>query len=79
MATTQDIKASTLEIKGRRRRKRKMAPLPKQYKAPPGSAREKTMRKAARLYKSGKKQQAFKIRNRQEAAERRRLRGKSKK
>lgn len=66
MATTNDIKASTLEIKGTKRRKRK--PLPKQYKAPPGSAREKALRRASMLYKKGKKAQAFKLRDKMEKA-----------
>lgn len=66
MATTYDIKASTLEIKGRKKMKRKKKALPSQYKAPRGSAREKGLRKASALYKSGKKSAAFKLRNKME-------------
>jgi len=66
MATTYDIKASTLEIKERKKMKRKKKALPSQYKAPPGSAREKALRKASALYKSGKKKAAFKLRNKME-------------
>lgn len=77
MAITTDIKASTLEIKGKgKKRKGKRRPLPKAYAAPPGSAREKTMRRAAKLYKTGKKAAAFKMREKQEAQERRKRRGK---
>jgi len=66
MAMTNDIKASTLEIKGTKKKKKK--PLPKQYKAPPGSAREKALRRAAALYKKGKKSAAFKLRDKMEKA-----------
>ena len=80
MAITTDIKASTLEIKGKRKMK-KRKPLPKQYAAPPGSSREATIRRAAKLYKSGKKVAAFRLRNKQEAAEAKRMKknGKGKK
>ena len=47
----------TKKVKPTGRRKKKK-PLPKQYKAPAGSKREKLMRRAARLYKSGNKQAA---------------------
>lgn len=69
MAITTDIKSSTLEIKGKRPMKKRKKPLPKQYAAPPGSAREKGIRRAAKLYKSGNKVAAFRLRNRMEAAE----------
>ena len=52
------------------RKKRK--PLPKRYGAPPGSQREKLMRKAERLYKAGKKAEAAKLREKMEAKERKR-------
>ena len=68
MAMTNDIKASTLEIKGTKKKVRKKKPLPKQYKAPPGSAREKALRRAAALYKKGKKSAAFKLRDKMEKA-----------
>ena len=42
--------------------------LPKQYKAPKGSKREQQLRRAAMLYKTGNKQAAFKMRERMEAA-----------
>lgn len=47
---------------------KKKKPLPKQYDAPPGSKREILLRKAGELYRSGKKQQAFKMRNKMEEA-----------
>jgi len=40
----------------------KKKPLPKTYKAPPGSPRAKQLAKASTLYKSGKKQAAFDMR-----------------
>jgi hypothetical protein len=51
----------------------KLKPLPKQYGAPPGSRRAALLRKAARLYKSGRKRAAFKMRD---AMERKVRRGK---
>jgi|TARA_R100001086_G_scaffold111572_2_gene56930 hypothetical protein len=59
----------TKKVKPTGRRKKKK-PLPKQYKAPAGSKREKLMRRAARLYKSGNKQAAFKLREEMEKKER---------
>jgi hypothetical protein len=50
-------------------RKKKKA-LPKKYGAPRGSARAKTIRKASKLYKSGKKQQAYRLREKMEEKER---------
>lgn len=47
---------------------KKKKPLPKQYDAPPGSKREIMLRKAGELYRSGKKQEAFKMRNKMEEA-----------
>lgn len=44
----------------------KKKPLPKTYKAPPGSPRAKQLAKASALYKSGKKQAAFDMRERME-------------
>lgn len=44
----------------------KKKPLPKTYKAPPGSPRAKQLAKATALYKSGKKQAAFDMRGRME-------------
>jgi hypothetical protein len=49
----------------------KLKPLPKQYGAPPGSKRAALLRKAARLYKSGRKRAAFKMRDRMERKVRR--------
>ena len=42
--------------------------LPKQYKAPRGSKREKQLRRAAMLYKTGNKKAAFALREKMEAA-----------
>lgn len=80
MAISSDVKSSTLEIKGKRKMK-KRKPLPKQYAAPPGSVREKTIRRAQKLYKSGQRAAAFRLRNKQEAAEAKRMKknGKGKK
>lgn len=47
----------------------KKKPLPKQYKAPPGSARAKQLARASKLYKSGKKAAAFKLRDQMEKRE----------
>jgi len=44
----------------------KKKPLPKTYKAPPGSPRAKQLAKASALYKAGKKQEAFDMRERME-------------
>lgn len=49
--------------------RKKKKPLNPAYGAPPGSAREKGIRRAAKLYKSGNKAAAFRLRNRMEAAE----------
>lgn len=51
-------------------KRRAQTKLPSQYKAPPGSARERAIRRAAKLYKQGKKQQAFRLRERMEEKER---------
>lgn len=55
----------------------KKKPLPSQYKAPPGSARAKQLARASALYKSGRKQAAFKMREEMEKKEAKR--GKTKK
>ena len=47
----------------------KKKPLPKQYKAPPGSPRAKKLAAASKLYKSGKKAAAFKMRDAMEKKE----------
>ena len=60
----------------KKKRKNKNRPLPSAYGAPPGSARERTMKRAAKLYREGKKKAAFKMRENQEARERRKRRGK---
>jgi hypothetical protein len=52
------------------RKRRARSKLPAQYNAPPGSARERAIKQAAKLYKSGKKQQAFRLRERMERRER---------
>lgn len=54
----------------------KKKPLPAGYKAPPGSARAKQLARASKLYKSGRKQAAFKMR---EEMERKVRRGRKKK
>ncbi len=54
----------------RKKKTAKRKALPKRYGAPPGSQREKQIRKAERLYKSGKKAQAARLRERMEAKER---------
>lgn len=51
------------------KRKSKKA-LPKQYSAPKGSRRAALLKKAAKLYKSGNKQAAFKLREKMEERER---------
>ena len=43
--------------------------LPKGYKAPPGSPRAKKLAAASKLYKSGKKAAAFKMRDAMEKKE----------
>ena len=48
------------------KKKKKKNPLPKQYNAPVGSKRYKQLKKAAKLYKQGKKKQAFAMRERME-------------
>jgi hypothetical protein len=45
-----------------KRKKKAISKLPVGYDAPPGSARERAMRRAAQLYKSGNKQAAFRLR-----------------
>lgn len=55
----------------------KKKPLPKGYKAPPGSARAKQLARASKLYKSGNKAAAFKMRDEMEKKEAKR-RGKKK-
>jgi hypothetical protein len=45
---------------------KKKSTLPSQYKAPKGSSRYKKLKRAAKLYKSGKKSAAFKLRNKME-------------
>lgn len=45
-------------------------PLPKRYKAPPGSQREKMIRRASELYKAGRKKEAAELRERMEKKER---------
>lgn len=52
---------------GKMKIKKKAAPLPKEYGAPPGSRREALIRKASKMYKSGNKQGAFALRNKMEA------------
>jgi len=47
-----------------------MKRLPVGYNAPPGSARERAIRRAAKLYKSGNKQAAFRLREQMEKRER---------
>jgi len=47
----------------------KKKPLPAGYKAPPGSARAKQLARASKLYKSGRKQAAFKMRDEMEKRE----------
>ncbi len=54
----------------------KKKPLPKGYKAPPGSARAKKLAVASKLYKSGRKQAAFKMRDEMEKKEAKRGKGK---
>ena len=54
----------------------KLKPLPKQYGAPPGSKRALLLRKAARLYKSGRTRAAFKMRDHMEKMEAKRGKGK---
>jgi len=46
--------------------KKKKTPLPRKYGAPVGSKRYKMLKKASKLYKSGKKKQAFAMRERME-------------
>jgi len=48
------------------KKKKKKNPLPRQYDAPVGSKRYKQLKKAAKLYKQGKKKQAFAMRERME-------------
>lgn len=44
------------------KKKKKPTPLPRKYDAPVGSKRYKQLKKAAKLYKAGKKKQAFAMR-----------------
>mgnify|MGYP003149950477 CR=1 FL=1 len=53
----------------RKKRKAKKR-LPVGYNAPPGSARARAIRRTAKLYKSGRKQEAFRLRERMEEKER---------
>ena len=53
-----------------KKKKTKKKALPKQYNAPKGSTREKQLRKAAKLYKSGNKSAAYKLRDKMEKKER---------
>tara|TARA_R100000697_G_scaffold23320_1_gene30995 strand:+ start:989 stop:1189 length:201 start_codon:yes stop_codon:yes gene_type:complete len=53
-----------------KRKKKAMKRLPVGYNAPPGSARERAIRRAAKLYKSGNKQAAFRLREQMEKRER---------
>ena len=62
-----------------KRKVKKRKPLPKAYKAPPGSKRAALLRKAEKLYKSGNKQAAFKLRERMEEKERAKKNFKTKK
>ena len=55
---------------------KKKAPLPKQYKAPPGSKRAALLSKAAKMYKSGNKKGAFALRNKMEAVNARKKKAK---
>jgi len=48
------------------KKKKKPTPLPRQYDAPVGSKRYKQLKKAAKLYKAGKKKQAFAMREKME-------------
>ena len=41
--------------------KKARKPLPKRYKAAPGSAREKMIRKAGELYRAGKKKEEERV------------------
>ena len=50
--------------------KKKKKALPKKYGAPKGSDREKKLRKASKLYKSGNKSAAYKLRDKMEKKER---------
>ena len=59
------------------KRKKGVKSLPKQYAAPKGSARARKLARAAKLYKSGNKQAAFKLR--EEMEEKVRAKSKSKK
>lgn len=51
-------------------KKKAISKLPAGYDAPPGSARERAIRRAAKLYKSGNKQAAFRLREQMERRER---------
>lgn len=53
-----------------KRKKKAISRLPVGYGAPPGSARERAIKEASRLYKSGNKQKAFRMRERMEEKER---------
>jgi hypothetical protein len=54
----------------KRSKKKAVSKLPVGYNAPPGSARERAIRRAAKLYKSGNKQAAFRLREQMERRER---------
>jgi len=53
-----------------KRKNKAKSKLPVGYNAPPGSARERAIRRAAKLYKSGNKQAAFRLREEMERRER---------
>lgn len=78
---TPDIIASTEQVKGRRKMKMKMKKkaLPVGYGAPPGSPRAKKLAAASKLYKSGNKAAAFKMREAMEKKEAKRRGSKAKK
>ena len=61
-----------------RKKRKSKKPLPKQYKAPKGSRRAALLKRAARLYKSGNKQAACKLREKMEDRERAKKKSKKK-
>lgn len=60
-------------------KKKKSRTIPKKYGAPKGSKRRALLNKAAKLYKSGNKQAAYKLREKMEEKERAKKGFKSKK
>lgn len=62
-----------------KRKKKKVKALPKQYKAPKGSKRAALLKRASKLYKSGNKQAAFRLRERMEEREREKKKTRKKK